>query len=346
MQNLRHRRELPTLDLHGNRLNHAIRRLTDFLEAEKSRTTTQVLVITGTGSHSWATGGPVLRGAVEDLLHRRHIEFVRDTPGSLIVQCQTGITFLKHEDSSGDSKIRIESAESESVRLQLAEKRRLMQQHSNGSVSSSSSSRNGDMTTGCPSLAEVAREEADLESGKKESLELARQSQSERQREQNEYNRVVDLSINAEREEQQREHKILQQALELSKQHTALARKNDEQQEHELLRQTLALSKQFEASEREVHEQRENQLLQQAIVLSKEQQETEREEDEVLRQVLAMSQQQDCCENDENRMLELAFQQSMTLSLSASGNMETDATVLVLQLEETRKLKSGGAHDS
>jgi DNA-nicking Smr family endonuclease len=45
-----------------------------------------VVIITGTGSHSGATGGPVLRSAVENLLQRRQMHFVRNRNENLLIK--------------------------------------------------------------------------------------------------------------------------------------------------------------------------------------------------------------------------------------------------------------------
>ena len=67
------------IDLHGFTREDAIRRVTAFWEssslAPKSRSNPWVCVITGTGAHSGALGGPGLKQAVHKLLVKRHMEF-------------------------------------------------------------------------------------------------------------------------------------------------------------------------------------------------------------------------------------------------------------------------------
>lgn len=324
---------LPVLDLHGYRLKQAIRRLTDFLEEQQrnrnsqTATTTrpaEVLVITGTGSHSGSTGGPVLRGAVEDLLNRRHMQYTRDTPGSFLIDCQSGITFetitagannttVDVHHYAVDTKICVESAESESVQLRLAEKKRRRQQqqrlrHSSSSglsAASSSSSSDGINTNNtttnnfmadCPSLTQVAQEDADLQRGKDASLELARQYQKQKSREQNELERGIRLSIMeeyVERDKEQQNSEILKAVAFSKKEHEA-----SEKEEEDLLQQAMALSLQDQTC---LREQREQEMLQHAIALSRQQEVSEREEeDRILNQVLAQSKQELDISNGEN----------------------------------------------
>lgn len=71
-----------TIDLHGYTKENAIRKLTDFMEAAASSSVNNsnkhkpwVCVVTGKGSHSGATGGPVLKSAVHKLLVKRNMEY-------------------------------------------------------------------------------------------------------------------------------------------------------------------------------------------------------------------------------------------------------------------------------
>ena len=77
---------LASIDLHGYTQERAIRALTDFLETAARRSNHKqgrsssslssfVQVITGTGSHSGAMGGPVLKQAVHKLLIKRDMEY-------------------------------------------------------------------------------------------------------------------------------------------------------------------------------------------------------------------------------------------------------------------------------
>lgn len=117
---------VPTLDLHGYRVDEAIRGVTDFLEhyrsvfkdqysslASRSPTFATVLIITGTGNHSSAHGGPVLIHAVEDLLQRRQMAYIRGGtgsrintygPGTFLVKPNSGITYTYNPRHSPATK--------------------------------------------------------------------------------------------------------------------------------------------------------------------------------------------------------------------------------------------------
>jgi Smr domain len=71
-------RPFATLDLHGHTKESAIRALTAFCEqSEQSAHPNNpwVSVITGTGSHSGALGGPILKQAIQKLLIKRQMEY-------------------------------------------------------------------------------------------------------------------------------------------------------------------------------------------------------------------------------------------------------------------------------
>jgi hypothetical protein len=268
-------RDRPTLDLHGYHLAPAIRCLTDFLETQQRKKSSgsssdEALVITGSGSHS--SKGPILRGAVEDLLTRRGIQFRRDTPGSILVFCQTGITFLEPATTALDTKVVVVESDHADAVYAIQGKRPA---RATSSLSSNNRTSSTVSVEGCPSLAEVVKEDADFEQGKSASLELARQSYKERRREEKELERAVGLSLHAETEDEQREEELFQQALALSAQQGA-PRREEEEWELELLQQAISLSKQKE------NETSDHELLQQTIALSKLEDDWERDAERFL----------------------------------------------------------------
>mmetsp|Transcript_38050 Transcript_38050/g.83562 ORF Transcript_38050/g.83562 Transcript_38050/m.83562 type:complete len:551 (+) Transcript_38050:77-1729(+) len=129
----RHRRgltdeQLPTLDLHGNRLPTAISRTTAFLDTvmihhrqtcpftshtshspKSCHCKVRCNLISGSGSHSSATGGPILRSAISKLLTKRCMDFGW-TPGSgrgsFTVDANSGIELFGVEEGRRvDSKV-------------------------------------------------------------------------------------------------------------------------------------------------------------------------------------------------------------------------------------------------
>jgi hypothetical protein len=179
-----------------------------------------VVIITGTGSHSGATGGPVLRSAVENLLQWRQMHFVRNTPGSIRVNPNTGIVFTSNSNStSKDTKLIVVDNIHDSnglgglTRLLSTKKKSITTEQQPSLLHASLQG---------PSLLEVVKDEADLARSKAESFKLLRQEQKLAHQETTEFHIALDLSkLNHSKNEIQiqQEQKHWQQAIECSREH-------------------------------------------------------------------------------------------------------------------------------
>ena len=285
----------PTLDLHGYHKDAAIRAVTDFLDRQSSQSSSKhrwVLIITGTGSHS--PHGPVLRTAVESLLTRRNMTYQRNTPGSFLVQPQSGeVWYTQHQ--AIDTKVVISANESQDPLVRLRQinsqpKRQSAPQHlrSGGDSSDGTASTTSSLSLwGGPSVLEVAQDEANLarakEASRAEAVEHARQTKRAAKEDLEQALRAsLVLSSQQEKDDAAAFDAVLQQALVQSQQ------EDDEwrQQEDALLQQTL------EQSQREALEasQREDALLRQTIEQSqKEALEQSQREEALLQQALDAS---------------------------------------------------------
>ena len=152
---------LPTLDLHGYTKEKAIRSLTDFLERsaqkQQQRKSSFVRIITGTGSHSGAMGGPVLKQAVHKLLIKRDMEFsYTKKHGLFLVNVHSGHVLKQNptaqelhlaavsgsgasgmtqtESLSQDTKVRIMPRDHEAARLLPNQKKRNKKQSNQGTA--------------------------------------------------------------------------------------------------------------------------------------------------------------------------------------------------------------------
>ncbi|OEU18844.1 hypothetical protein FRACYDRAFT_260579 [Fragilariopsis cylindrus CCMP1102] len=103
-------KDVSKLDLHGYNKSEGIRRTTDFLDriASKSKqnsTKAWALVVTGSGAHSSHSQGPVLRGAIENLLIKRNIEYYpMKGNGSFLVNALSGFVLYEPEQPR-DTKV-------------------------------------------------------------------------------------------------------------------------------------------------------------------------------------------------------------------------------------------------
>jgi len=98
-----------TLDLHGSTKSEGICRTTEFLDrirrqqGQNKKSEVWVLIVTGSGSHSQE--GPVLRGAIENLLIKRSIKYHQMRGrGSFLVNALSGLV-LYEPDQPKDSKV-------------------------------------------------------------------------------------------------------------------------------------------------------------------------------------------------------------------------------------------------
>jgi len=256
--------EVPTLDLHGETQEPAVRRVTDFLEAHAETNCRHVRIVTGSGSHSVA--GPVLRTAVQRLLEKRQMDYYRDTPGSFMVQPDTGITLYKEEPST-DTKVVVTSMQTATVRAIP---------YSTTTITTTRASSWGDDRLSM-TPAEVAAEDRAIDEAKNRSLE----DDSERQR------------------QEAQEAKLLQQAMEVSK------CENDEEAEAKALRAALLLSqKEMERKEAQLAEEEEL-LLRKAIELSEQETGETVDEEALLQEVLKASEEEATSSVDDDEEEEL-----------------------------------------
>jgi hypothetical protein len=317
-----------TLDLHGYRKDGAMSEVTSFLEGHRvAGTTASVMVITGTGSHSSDIGGPVLRSAVQSLLERREMEFSRNTAGSFLVNAQSGVTWFSQQSTREDTKVVVRDGNDEDIRIQQAAakaaRNRQQRQHQYVRQSSAPMSFTGTQllsgaldTTGStaralrsagPSLTEVARSEAEWNSAKDESMEVARHHNKQNTKEERELRKVLSASEEELKRIEEEEKERFDQAVALSKRGELLERRDDER----LLQNALAESQQEETLAREalvVHEQELEKDFQDALASSL---------------ADAAADASDHREQDEEE-LEQAFQDALTMSLvdAAAGNTD------------------------
>jgi hypothetical protein len=64
-------------------------------------------VVTGAGSHSGLSGGPILRTAIESLFQRRQMEYTVEMSGCFLVNPNSGIQFLTMKHTPDDTKLQI-----------------------------------------------------------------------------------------------------------------------------------------------------------------------------------------------------------------------------------------------
>ena len=279
-----------TLDLHGYQKEAAVERLTAFLEAHRTAGTTQVCIVTGSGSHSGTTG-PVLRTAVEKLLQRRQIQFTRNSPGSFLVHPATGHVWYHRQGSEEDTKVIVRDGVEDEIRMQQSAARQRRRQGTIIATGTSTRQFDRGYATGIdsgPSLKEVARADAELDRAREESLELTRHQTKQVNQEVRELVQAKNASIQeVERLQEQdekrlreafarsnridemtheEEERMLQQALESSQQELATD-KELEQALQEALSQSLAENAAF-TSGGENHHEEEERMIQQAIAMS------------------------------------------------------------------------------
>jgi hypothetical protein len=329
-----------TLDLHGYRKDRALSEVTSFLEGHRvAGTTASVMVITGTGSHSSHIGGPVLRSAVQSLLERREMEFSRNTAGSFLVNAQSGVTWFGQQTSSEDTKVVLRDGNDDDIRIQQAAakaaRNRQQRQHQYVRQSSAPMSLTGgqlltagalDTTAAGPSLTEVARSEAEWNSAKDESMELARHHNKQNTKEERELQKVLSASEEELKRIEEEEKERFDQAVALSNRGELLERRDDER----LIQNALAESQREETLAREalvVHEQELEQAFQNALAssladaaadVSDHREQSEEELEQAFQETLARSLADAAAgdtdpreQDEEERMMQLALRLSM-----------------------------------
>jgi flagellar biosynthesis GTPase FlhF len=286
----RRRHFATSIDLHGYFKDRAVSELTSFLEEHRVAGTTAVQIITGTGSHSSGTGGPVLRCAVESLLERRKMEYSRNTPGSFLANPQSGQVWYSQQAASEDTKVILRDANNDDIRIQqAAAKAARNRQYSSKTTTSfdTTSSRSSTPLLDLvgPSLKEVVRCEDELNRAREESLEVAKQVTKEDR----ELRKVLSVSQSHLELEEQEERDLLDKAVALSKEGEELERQTEER----LLQQALAESQREQSLFRESHEQKLQEALSRSLmdvhVASSTDHRQQDEEERMIQQALALS---------------------------------------------------------
>ena len=290
------RNTIPTLDLHGCFLETAIKKLVQFLEQHyyqpKARTIFEgsskdvsqaiLQVVTGTGSHSTSAGGPVLKYAVNDFLHRHSFQYTYHSKGGYFlipIYNNTGVLSYQSHTGSISTKIIIKSPcaidktfSNHAKRSQITGRYGL-------------ESDKGELlrpTKDLPTLQEVVHDEKELQRGMDESLEEYRMRKKEHAKERKLYQEAIQAS-NGEIEKLEEKEKLIlervvQESVELSE------RENDDIEEEEIaLNQAILES--LEETEHNTNNGEEDDLLQRVIRESKALHDvSEREDDDDLLQ--------------------------------------------------------------
>lgn len=248
--------------MHGFRKEEAIREVTKFFESHNE---SWVHIITGTGSHS--QHGGVLKVAIESLLNRREMEFKKTSPGSFLVNAASGIVFYEPMQPT-DSKVVLQPRDDEYVLVKLPPRvplppgggvhRPLVAAEPTATATPVAAAAMGEASEDetcaasaavapCEDAAATAAQSADdelrlLELAQEESLKEAKRLEEAQNQIEQDYERIMRLSIveDARRkaEEEQKLEDELRKALELS---TELV-KSEEHEEECLLRQVLEKS--------------------------------------------------------------------------------------------------------
>lgn len=281
--------EIPSLDLHGLTKPAAIRRLTDFLESHStihrssSHRANWVCVITGSGAHS--THGPVLRSEVQRLLERRRMDFVRHTPGSFLVNANSGQVLYAPEPPT-DTKVIVQQQQQllehcggnpsngldrEDVTGRMVQE--FMRNAKAGKVHPQTYSEPmGDADEQYPTLQQVKQEEQDMVQAQRESLEAFQKLSKEASQEQSAISTAMAISKEQIERERQEEEMAILRALEESKRLAELQLK----EELELMRRVMEESKR----EAELERKQETAWLSEAIDESKRLAELEQQQEQ------------------------------------------------------------------
>jgi hypothetical protein len=269
-------------------LEPAIKKLVQFLEQHydqpKARTNTAIRdrsskdvshailqVITGTGSHSTSAGGPVLKYAVNDFLHRHSFQYTYHSKSGYFVipiYNNTGVLSYQSHSCSVSTKIIIKSpCAIDKTFGNSIKKSRTIENHG-------LKSEQRELlipTMELPTLQEVVLDEKELQRGVDESLEEYRKRQKEYAKEQKLYQEAIQVSNEEIRKLEEEEklilERVVQESVELSE------RENDDIEVEEIaLKQAILES--LEGSEHNtnnggIESEDDDNLLQRVIMESK-----------------------------------------------------------------------------
>lgn len=324
------------LDLHGETREKAIEKLISFLDQirhkhkKKSNYThsnhnafqhnskqIMVTIVTGSGSHSQQ--GPILRTAVEKVLKKRMMTYhLTHKRGAFNVDALSGIE-LSFDEQGRDSKVILLDDHNDFTLLRnLTERSRSNAVHkyykdninSSSEISSSSSSGNlADIIIGDdnPLPSEVAAFDNHVQKAKELSLKDVAREQSTKGKESNEFDKVVELSKQAKKDEEAKEmaemEKMMAAAIALSKQSSTEQEKLDYYDNDEELKKVMELSMNEAQAMRKNNDQMEQDALEYAIMISQQESSSDLNREDIIEEnQLTM--------DEEERLVQMALKMS------------------------------------
>ena len=267
------------LDLHGETREKAVSKLISFLDqirhnhsTESSSTSVMVTIVTGSGSHS--STGPVLRPAIEKVLKKRQMKYhLTHRKGAFVVDALSGIEL--YEEAVVDTKINfVPDEEFRAVNTCNKNKANALpyayRKHQQNDITLDCTDENDEASNiksgHNPLPQEVAADDDNIAKAKELSLKEASVELSRKTKEKNELNQALALSIETLKFEEevdvQEMDEMMMRVLRLSQE---CAKKEQEILEKEL-QDTLELSKR----ETILNSQLEDEAIKYAISLSKE----------------------------------------------------------------------------
>lgn len=335
---------LATLDLHGNTKDQAISKMTFFFsEVVRRYGGGQVLIITGSGSHS--NNGPVLRQAVKATLDKRQMTYtINPGRGSFNVDATSGHElYADNRHQPIDTKLVMAPAREQTTNLrQLAAR----------SVSSGRSFA-PKTTEQSPLPSDVAADDAVLNRVKLISVAEASTAHASRVRSKNELERATSLSLQEE-ERQAEQQKDIERIIALSLQEQKQLEAEQwakQQQEIERAIELSAMEEEEKEKERQAKQQRD---IEQILALSLEHEEKATKQQSRVEQsselVLSLSMVGEDEEDGERASDErTSSEQALSMSLvdpGSSGDGLSDLAIAIRKSLETSSSKSETAQEA
>jgi Smr domain len=270
-----------TLDLHGHTKESAIRTLTTFCEQSAlsaSRNNPWINVITGTGCHSGALGGPILKQTIQKLLIKRQMEYCYSKKkGFFLVNVLSGLVLKQNPTrdelqvaAAGDSAILVDDERfgEQDTKLKFVARndlppvapsilrpnhkkkvvgkkmRKDLQTYSLVAATYTTAAQRLGSSHHDPLPSELSADEERIQQAKTQSLHEIRKLQSQRDKEQYTVEQILQKTQQEELEKDQREQEELQRAMALSQQKAQQEELEKDQQEQEELQRAMSLSQQ------------------------------------------------------------------------------------------------------
>jgi hypothetical protein len=279
------------LDLHGETREKAIRKLTSFLDQLRHRFQNKkdkllATIITGSGSHS--SNGPILRTAIEKTLQRRQMTYhLTCKKGAFSVDVMSGIEF--YNEPIQDTKVLVVQNEEFSL-LNRGSNPPPFRQHPSGIVANATSELSN-LENPLPS--QVAADDAKLSKAKEISLKEAALETSKQEKELNELNKAIGISVQSQMKHKAEEMQSMEEMMEMVMKMSESSKKEEEIRMEQELKEILELSKK-EAHSHSNDQQLEEDTLQYVMLLSQRQTtenqfQDEQYEDEQLQKALELS---------------------------------------------------------